>query len=66
MTLLLIFVPIEVCRPLQDPMNGKVYILGNKAVFGCFNGTTVMGNHAITCINGNWDSPPPTCKLQNS
>ena len=65
MTLLLIFVPIGVCPPLQDPMNGRVIVQGNNAIFACFNGATVMGNPFLTCSNGNWNSPPPTCKFLN-
>ena len=65
MTLLLLFVPIGVCPPLEDPMNGKIFFQGNIAIFACFNSTTVMGNSVLTCINGNWNSPPPTCKFLN-
>ena len=56
---------IGVCPPLQDPINGKVFVQGNFAIFACFNGTTVMGNPILTCSNGNWNYPPPTCKLPN-
>ena len=60
------FVPIGVCPPLQDPMNGEVYIQGNMAIFACFDGTNVMGNSVLTCSNGNWDFPPPRCKRLNA
>ena len=66
MTLILIFVPTGVCPPLQDPMNGQVFITGNMAVFACSNGTTVMGNSVLTCSNGNWNGSPPSCKLLNT
>ena len=50
---------------LQDPTNGKVFMLENTAVFGCFNGYMVMGNPILTCNNGNWNGSPPTCQLPN-
>ena len=61
-----LFVPIGVCPPLQDPINGQKFIQGNLAIFACSSGTIVMGNPVLTCINGDWDSLPPTCELQNS
>ena len=61
----LLFVPIGVCPPLQDPINGKVVVQGNTAFFVCFPGTTAVGTPILTCSNGNWDNPPPTCKLLN-
>ena len=60
------FTYIGVCPPLQDPINGKVFVDGNMAVFVCFNGTTVMGNPILICSNGEWSNPPPTCKLLSS
>ena len=57
------FICVGVCPTLQDPVNGKVIVLGNTAIFVCFHGTTVIGNPIIACSNGNWNSPPPTCKL---
>ena len=61
----LMFVSIGVCQPLQDPINGKIFLQGNIAFFVCFPGTAVMGNPILTCINGNWNNPPPTCELLN-
>ena len=61
----LMFVLIGVCPPLQNPKNGRVLIQGNIAAFVCFPGATATGNPFLTCINGNWNSPPPTCKLLN-
>ena len=35
---------LNVCSiPLQDPMNGQVFMQGNSTLFDCFAGTTVMG-----------------------
>ena len=65
MTLLLLFVPIGVCPPLKDPMNGTIVLQENTAFFVCFAGTAVMGNPILTCSNGNWNDPPPTCELVN-
>ena len=56
---------IGICPMLQDPTNGKVFLLKNTAVFGCFNGYMVMGNSILTCNNGNWSGSPPTCQLPN-
>ena len=54
---------LGVCPPLQDPVNGKVIVQGNTAIFACFDGTAVIGNPIIACNNGTWNRPPPTCKL---
>ena len=56
---------IGVCPPLQDPINGEVFVHGNMAIFACSNGATVIGKSVLTCNNGNWNHPPPTCKLLN-
>ena len=56
---------IGVCPPLQDPINGEVFVHGNMAIFACSDGATVMGKSVLTCSNGNWNHPPPTCKLLN-
>ena len=50
---------------LQDPTNGKIIVYGDTAFFVCLSGTVVMGNPILTCINGTWSNPPPTCKLLN-
>ena len=63
MVLLLIFT--GVCPVLQNPDNGKVIVQEDMAFFVCLAGTVVMGNPILTCINGNWNNPPPTCKLLN-
>ena len=57
---------IGVCPILLDPTNGKVFVQENTAFFVCFPGTAVVGNPIITCSNGNWNYPPPTCKLLNA
>ena len=56
---------VGVCPMLLDPINGKVFLQGNTAFFVCFPGTAVMGVPILTCSNGNWNNPPPTCKLLN-
>ena len=63
MIFLLIF--IGVCPILQNPDNGKVIVQEDTAFFVCLAGTVVVGNPILTCINGNWNDPPPTCKLLN-
>ena len=58
---------IGVCPALQNPINGQIFMHGNMAAFVvCFNGTTVNGNPILICNNGNWNSPPPTCRFLNS
>ena len=47
------------------PTNGRVFVQGDTALFVCFPGTTPMGNPILTCSNGTWNYPPPTCKLLN-
>ena len=63
--LLYMYIHIGVCPPLQDPVNGRVFVQGNIAFIVCSDGTVVMGNSILTCSNGNWNHPPPTCKLLN-
>ena len=63
--LLYMYIHIGVCPPLQDPVNGRVFMQGNIAFIVCSDGTVVMGNSILTCSNGNWNYPPPTCKLLN-
>lgn len=60
-----LIVPTGVCPPLQNPINGRIFMVGNTAGFVCFNGTTAVGNPVLTCSSGNWDYPPPTCRFQN-
>ena len=62
MILLLMFT--GVCPVLQNPANGRVFLQDDDtALFVCLANATVIGNPILTCINGNWNNPPPTCKL---
>ena len=50
---------------LVNPINGRVLVQGDEAYFVCSSGTAVVGEPILTCINGTWNNPPPTCKLLN-
>lgn len=52
------------CSNLKDPSNGKVYIIdnGGTALFICNSGFVTAGSPTSYCIDGNWSSPPPSCK----
>ena len=60
-----VYYTIGVCPMLVNPINGRVLVQGDEAYFVCSSGTAVVGEPILTCINGTWNNPPPTCKLLN-
>ena len=61
---LLFLVEVIVCKHLNDPDNGKVYIYpgGTIAIFTCHSGFITIGIPYLQCIDGKWSSPPPKCQ----
>ena len=59
----IILVTTELCPPIKAPENGRVYIIDDRqtALFVCNSGYTIMGNPHMGCVDGTWDSSPPTC-----
>lgn len=60
----LILVTIEICPPLTNPTNGRVYIIDDRqtALFVCNSGYTVIGNARASCVDGTWNSSSPVCR----
>ena len=54
----------ESCSNLQAPRNGEITITedGQLALFSCNRGYTMRGSSVLKCINGKWNSSPPSCK----
>ena len=59
-----LYIEIEKCPTLNDPDNGKVYVVsdGTVAIFTCDNGFIKTGDSYMQCINGKWTSAPPKCQ----
>ena len=61
----IILVTTELCPKVTAPSNGQVYIIDDRqtALFVCSSGYAIEGNARVSCVDGTWDSSPPTCKL---
>ena len=53
----------EPCPLLKAPRRGEITITDDRklAFFSCNRGFTLRGSNIVKCINGKWDSSPPTC-----
>ena len=56
-----------VCPNLDDPVNGDIFYKDDRqsAIVRCKGGFTLNSTvDTLNCVNGTWDSSPPTCTLQ--
>ena len=56
------------CPILPHPANGRVELTGklvdDTATYTCNEGYELVGDQVLTClVGGNWDNPPPICRL---
>ena len=61
----LIFFLVALCPRLKNIPNGFSTIYsrrhGSKVLLFCQRGYKLIGNSELTCYNGTWSGPPPTC-----
>ena len=55
---------------IRDPSNGRKFGTrfshGNVVSFECKPGYKLVGNRALKCINGKWNSTVPVCNGENN
>ena len=66
------FKSTELCPTLNTPSNGQLTTSngqlttsndGEFAFFSCNRGFNIRGSDVLQCINGEWNSPIPSCQL---
>jgi len=61
--LLFVLYTEQVCQPLNNPKDGKVYIINEKlALVVCNDGFIRKGMSTLHCIDGKWKQSLPICK----
>ncbi|XP_078598815.1 seizure protein 6 homolog isoform X2 [Branchiostoma floridae x Branchiostoma japonicum] len=60
--------PATVCPDPGSPDYGSRvggdFLTGSTVQFSCDDGYTLHGNSSLTCADGSWDAPLPTCRAE--